>query len=77
MPSADFLKETRNNIKIELSRRVLSVAPSVTLAIAAKAAEMKAAGLDVISLSAGEPDFDTPSYIKEAAIKALQAGATK
>jgi aspartate aminotransferase len=63
--------------KISLSKRVLSVAPSVTLAIAAKAAEMKAAGKDVISLSAGEPDFDTPPYIKEAAINALQKGMTK
>lgn len=62
---------------IELSRRVLSVAPSVTLAIAAKAAEMQANGLKVVSLSAGEPDFDTPSYIKDAAITALQKGQTK
>src|SRR5262245_21890569 len=63
--------------KIELSRRVLSVAPSVTLAIAAKAAEMQANGQKVVSLSAGEPDFDTPAYIKEAAITALQKGQTK
>ena len=63
--------------KIQLSKRVLSVAPSVTLAIAAKAAEMKAAGKDVVSLSAGEPDFDTPSFIKDAAIQALQKGQTK
>lgn len=63
--------------KFELSRRVLSVAPSVTLAIAAKAAEMQANGLKVVSLSAGEPDFDTPPYIKEAAITALQKGQTK
>ena len=77
MPSADSLRETKSPIKIELSRRVLSVAPSVTLAIAAKAAEMKAAGKDVVSLSAGEPDFDTPDYIKNAAILALQKGVTK
>ena len=77
MPSADSLRETKSPIKIELSRRVLSVAPSVTLAIAAKAAEMKAAGKDVVSLSAGEPDFDTPDYIKNAAISALQKGVTK
>ncbi len=62
---------------MELSERVLSVAPSVTLAIAAKAKEMRAAGTDVVSLSAGEPDFDTPSFIKEAAIQALQTGSTK
>ncbi len=70
-------KGTRNPIKIELSRRVLSVQPSVTLAIAAKAAEMKARGLKVVSLSAGEPDFDTPEPIKQAAIEALQKGFTK
>jgi aspartate aminotransferase len=64
-------------LKIELSRRVLSVAPSVTLAIAARAAEMKAQGKDVVSLSAGEPDFDTPAFIKDAAITALQKGQTK
>jgi aspartate aminotransferase len=62
---------------MELSRRVLSVAPSVTLAIAAKAKEMQASGIDIVSLSAGEPDFDTPSYIKQAAIDALIRGATK
>ena len=62
---------------MELSRRVLSVAPSVTLAIAAKAKEMQARGIDVVSLSAGEPDFDTPQPIKEAAVQALQKGFTK
>ena len=67
----------KNPVKLELSRRVLSVAPSVTLAISAKAAEMQAAGLNVISLSAGEPDFDTPEFIKEAAITALKKGQTK
>lgn len=77
MPSADSLKGTKSPISIELSQRVQSVAPSVTLAIAAKAAEMKASGLDVVSLSAGEPDFDTPGYIKDAAISSLQRGETK
>lgn len=62
---------------MELSRRVLSVAPSVTLAIAAKAKEMESQGIDVVSLSAGEPDFDTPSYIKAAAVTALEKGLTK
>ena len=62
---------------MELSRRVVAVAPSVTLAIAARAKQMQASGLDIISLSAGEPDFDTPSYIKQAAIEALQKGDTK
>lgn len=77
MPSADSLKGTKNPIKLPLSQRALSVSPSVTLAIAAKAKEMQAKGLDVVSLSAGEPDFDTPAYIKEAAITALQKGFTK
>jgi aspartate aminotransferase len=63
--------------KIELSRKVLSVAPSATLAIAAKAKELVSRGIDVVSLSAGEPDFDTPSYIKDAAIAALQKGMTR
>lgn len=77
MLSASSSKGMTSPSKIELSRRVLSVAPSVTLAIAAKAAEMQANGLKVVSLSAGEPDFDTPSYIKEAAVTALQKGQTK
>ncbi|MFI4973026.1 MAG: pyridoxal phosphate-dependent aminotransferase [Caulobacterales bacterium] len=53
------------------------VKPSATLAADAKARELKAAGKDVISLAAGEPDFDTPDNIKEAAIKAIRAGKTK
>jgi len=62
---------------MELSAKVLAVKPSVTLEIAAKAKAMKAQGIDVISLSAGEPDFDTPDFIKEAAIDALRKGQTK
>ncbi len=62
---------------MELNQRVLAVKPSVTLEIAAKAKAMKAQGIDVISLSAGEPDFDTPVFIKEASISALQKGFTK
>ncbi len=62
---------------MELSQRVLAVKPSVTLEIAAKAKAMKAQGIDVISLSAGEPDFDTPAFIKESSIAALQKGFTK
>lgn len=60
-----------------LAQRIRQVAPSLTLSIAAKAKALKAQGIDVISLSAGEPDFDTPDFIKEAAIEALQKGATK
>jgi aspartate aminotransferase len=62
---------------MELSKRVLAVKPSVTLEIAAKAKAMKAQGIDVISLSAGEPDFDTPAFIKEATIESLKKGNTK
>ncbi|HPF60287.1 MAG TPA: pyridoxal phosphate-dependent aminotransferase [Candidatus Competibacteraceae bacterium] len=60
-----------------LSERVQRIKPSPTLAVTAKANELKAAGKDVIGLGAGEPDFDTPDFIKEAAIKAIQAGFTK
>ncbi|MGB3263171.1 MAG: pyridoxal phosphate-dependent aminotransferase [Microcoleus sp.] len=62
---------------IELAARVGEVPPSITLAIAAKAKAMKAAGIDVCSLSTGEPDFDTPEHIKAAAKQALDAGKTK
>ena len=61
----------------KLSARVQAVKPSPTLAVTARAAEMRAAGKDVIGLGAGEPDFDTPAHIKEAAIKAIQDGFTK
>jgi len=62
---------------IKLAARVGEVPPSITLAIAAKAKAMKAAGIDVCSLSTGEPDFDTPEHIKAAAKQALDAGKTK
>lgn len=62
---------------IALAARVLEVKPSPTLAVAAKAAQMRAEGLDIIGLGTGEPDFDTPSYIKKAAIAAIDAGFTK
>ena len=62
---------------MHLSSRVKSVSASLTLAITAKAKKMRAQGLDVISFGSGEPDFDTPSYIKDAAIKAIQQGFTK
>ncbi len=60
-----------------ISRNVRDVKPSVTLAVTAKAKEMKAKGMDVVSLSAGEPDFDTPQNVKDAAIKAIKEGFTK
>lgn len=60
-----------------LSKRISSISPSVTLAITAKAKQMKAEGIDVIGFGAGEPDFDTPEHIKNAAKKALDEGFTK
>lgn len=62
---------------IEQSAALSRVNPSPTLAVTQKARELKAAGKDIISLGAGEPDFDTPDYIKEAAIKAIRDGHTK
>ena len=60
-----------------VAQRAANIKPSPTLAVTAKAAELKAAGRDIIALSAGEPDFDTPEHIKEAAIKAIRDGKTK
>ena len=62
---------------MSLSRRAAELRPSPTLAIAAKANALKAAGKDVVSLSAGEPDFDTPEHVKQAAADAMKAGFTK
>ncbi len=62
---------------MELSSRVKNISPSLTLAITAKAKKMKAQGIDVIGFGSGEPDFDTPSYIKDSGIKAIQQGFTK
>ena len=62
---------------IRLAARVGRIKPSPTLAVSARAAALKAQGKDVISLGAGEPDFDTPQPIKDAAIRALREGFTK
>lgn len=62
---------------IQLSDRVLSIKPSPTLAVTNRAAELKAAGKDIIGLGAGEPDFDTPEHIKQAAVEAIAKGFTK
>ncbi|MGB2820296.1 MAG: pyridoxal phosphate-dependent aminotransferase [Phycisphaerae bacterium] len=62
---------------MKLSERIVSVPPSATIAITARAQQMKSEGIDVVSFGAGEPDFDTPQFIKDAAIAALQAGDTK
>jgi aspartate aminotransferase len=60
-----------------ISKRAMGVTPSPTLAISSQAKAMKAKGVDVVSFGAGEPDFDTPDHIKQAAIDALNAGFTK
>ncbi|HOA63142.1 MAG TPA: pyridoxal phosphate-dependent aminotransferase [Verrucomicrobiota bacterium] len=60
-----------------ISQQAAALSPSLTLAIDAKAKQMKADGLDVVGFGAGEPDFDTPQHIKEAAVKALADGFTK
>ena len=62
---------------MELSHRVQAIKPSPTLAVTARAATLKAKASDIIGLGAGEPDFDTPQHIKDAAIAAINAGFTK
>ena len=62
---------------MELSKRVQAIKPSPTLAVTARAAKLKAEGRDVIGLGAGEPDFDTPQHIKDAAVEAIGKGFTK
>ncbi len=64
-------------MKEKLATRVRQLKPSATLAINAKAKALKAKGIDIINLSAGEPDFDTPEHIKEAGIRAIRKGFTR
>ena len=64
-------------MQYSISHRAASLSPSLTLAIDAKAKAMKAEGQDVVGFGAGEPDFDTPQHIKDAAAQALAAGFTK
>src|SRR3990172_479108 len=66
-----------SNYMLKLAKRIQDIKESPTLAIAAKAKAMKAKGWDVIDFGAGEPDFDTPDNIKDAAIKAIMSGFTK
>lgn len=67
----------RNNQMSALSRNISRVKPSPTIAMSSLATQMKSEGRDIISLSAGEPDFDTPDHIKDAAIEAIKSGKTK
>ena len=62
---------------MKIANRMENLSPSVTMAITALARELKAQGKDILSFSAGEPDFDTPEIIKQAAIKAINDGQTK
>lgn len=64
-------------MSLTLSRKVQQVKPSSTLAITAKAKELKQAGIDVVGFGAGEPDFNTPGNINEAAVQAINGGFTK
>ena len=66
MSGSSFLSETLSRVK-----------PSATIAISDKARELRESGVDVIGLSAGEPDFDTPDNIKQAAVEAINRGETK
>lgn len=62
---------------MKVSKRAQAIPASATLAVSARAKELRAQGQDIVAFGAGEPDFDTPDYIKDAAIKALKAGRTK
>ncbi len=62
---------------MKISERAQSVPNSATMAVDSRAKQLAAQGIDIVSFGAGEPDFDTPDYIKDAAIKALKAGRTK
>ncbi|HVC33663.1 MAG TPA: hypothetical protein VNL16_09160, partial [Chloroflexota bacterium] len=63
--------------RIHLAERLKGIAPSATLAITAKSRALKAQGVDVCGFGSGEPDFDTPAHIKQAAIAALERGETR
>src|SRR6478609_2204049 len=62
---------------MRIAQRVQKIQPSLTLAVSAKAAKLKAQGVDVIAFGVGEPDFDTPANIKQAAVRALDKGVSK
>ncbi len=62
---------------MKTSKKAQSVPPSATIAVTSRAKQLKADGVDIVSFGAGEPDFDTPQFIKDSAVKALDAGKTK
>lgn len=65
------------NNKLQISQRVAALSPSATLAMSQRSGEMRAAGIDVINMSVGEPDFDTPAHIKAAGCKAIEDNMTR
>jgi aspartate aminotransferase len=67
----------KSTMSLQIAQRVQAIKPSPTLAVTARAAEMRAAGHDIIGLGAGEPDFDTPDHIKAAAVEAINQGYTR
>ena len=72
-----MIQKQKKSNHSSIAGRINSILPSATLTISAKAMELRAQGLDIISLSQGEPDFDTPEHIKKGAIQAINRGATK
>ena len=72
-----MIQKQKKSNHSSIAGRINSIKPSATLTISAKAMELRAQGLDIISLSQGEPDFDTPEHIKKGAIQAIDRGATK
>lgn len=70
-------QQEEKTMSIEISQRVQHLKPSATMAVNAKATELKQQGKAIINLSVGEPDFDTPEFIKKAAITAIESGHTK
>jgi aspartate aminotransferase len=71
------LEQEEKEMAVKLANRVLSLTPSTTLAITAKAKELKDQGVDVIGLGAGEPDYNTPQHILDAATRSMNEGHTK
>jgi len=72
-----MIQKQKKSNHSSIAGRINRIEPSATLTISAKAMELRAQGLDIISLSQGEPDFDTPEHIKKGAIQAIDRGATK
>src|SRR5687768_2850142 len=72
-----FKRSSGNHVNHPVSRRVQRVKPSPTLAVSARAARLKAEGKDIISLGAGEPDFNTPAHIAQAGLDAIKSGFTR